>query len=78
MKKKNTNSNNNQSGGTEKVDSDAGSSAFNQGIEQDPGFNDGTKVSDEEKRTGHSVSPGKKKENSTEKNNGRNNSGRKK
>ena len=67
MNKKNANSNNNRSGVSEKEDSNAGSSAFNQGIEQDPSFNDGTKVSDEEKRTGHSPSPGKKKEHSKEK-----------
>ena len=78
MNKKNANRNNNQSGNSKKEDSNAGSSAFNQGIEQDPSFNDGTKVSDEEKRTGHSPSPGKKKEHSKEKSIYRNNLGGKK
>ena len=59
-------SNNNQASATDKKDSNAGSGAFNQGVEQDPDFNDGTKVSDEEKRTGHSPSPGKKKVQSKE------------
>lgn len=44
---------NDQSGGiTDKKDSNAGSGAFNQGSEQDPNYNKGTKISDEEKRTG--------------------------
>ena len=66
MNKKNNNSNNKQSNITGKEDSNSGSGAFNQGVEQDPDFNDGTKVSDEEKRTGHSPSPGKKKVQSKE------------
>lgn len=40
----------------------AGSGAFNQGIEEDPNYDKGTKVSDEEKLSGHSQSPGKEKE----------------
>jgi hypothetical protein len=44
----------NQAGGiTHKHDMNAGSGAFNQGSEQDPDYDKGTKVSDEEKRTGH-------------------------
>ena len=54
---------NKQAGGiTDKKDINAGSGAFNQGSEQDPGYNDGTKVSDEEKRTGQPPAHGKKKE----------------
>jgi hypothetical protein len=63
MKKKD----NTQAGGiTDKKDINAGSGAFNQGSEQDPNYNDGTKVSDEEKQTGHTPSPGKAKEAPTE------------
>jgi len=66
MKKKD---NNTQAGGiTDKKDINAGSGAFNQGSEQDPNYNDGTKVSDEEKQTGHTASPGKAKENSRKRN----------
>lgn len=43
----------NKGGVTDKLDKNAGSGAFNQGSEQDPAYNDGTKVSDEEKKTGH-------------------------
>ena len=44
----------NQAGGiTHKRDKNAGSGAFNQGAEQDPDYDKGTKVSDEEKLTGH-------------------------
>jgi hypothetical protein len=44
----------NQAGGiTHKKDKNAGSGAFNQGAEQDPDYDKGTKVSDEEKLTGH-------------------------
>lgn len=44
----------NQAGGiTHKKDMNAGSGAFNQGAEQDPDYDKGTKVSDEEKLTGH-------------------------
>jgi hypothetical protein len=42
-----------QGGVTDKLDKNAGSGAFNQGSEQDPDYNDGTKVSDDEKKTGH-------------------------
>ena len=52
--------NKDQSGGiTHKKDINAGSGAFNQGSAQDPDFDKGTKVSDEEKRTGHSQSNSK-------------------
>ena len=65
MKKKD----NTQAGGiTDKKDINAGSGAFNQGSEQDPNYNDGTKVSDEEKQTGHTPSSGKARENSRKKN----------
>jgi len=65
MKKKD----NTQAGGiTDKKDINAGSGAFNQGSEQDPNYNDGTKVSDEEKQTGHTPSPGKAREDSIKKN----------
>ena len=67
---------NKQAGGiTDKKDINAGSGAFNQGSEQDPGYNDGTKVSDEEKRTGHTPARGKKKENPKDGNIGKNNAG---
>jgi len=78
MNKKKATSNNNQAGTTKKEDLNAGSSAFNQGIEQDPSFTDGTKVSDEEKRTGHALSDGKKKGHSKERSTGRDNLGGKK
>ena len=56
---------NKQAGGiTDKKDINAGSGAFNQGVEQEPDYDEGTKVSDEEKRTGHTPSPGKEKKNS--------------
>lgn len=42
-----------------KKEPNAGSGGFNQGSEQDPDFDKGTKVSDEEKLTGHQPSPGK-------------------
>ena len=65
MKKKD----NTQAGGiTDKKDINAGSGAFNQGSEQDPNYNDGTKVSDEEKQTGHTPSRGKAREDSIKKN----------
>jgi hypothetical protein len=67
-----------QSGGiTDKKDINAGSGAFNQGSEQDPNYNKGTKVSDEEKRTGQPPLPGKKKENPKNRNTGKNNNGTK-
>ncbi len=53
MKKQNE-KNTDQAGGiTDKKDINAGSGAFNQGSEQDPEYNKGTKVSDEEKKTGN-------------------------
>ena len=62
---------------TEKRESNAGSGAFNQGAEQEPINNGGTKVSDEEKRTGHAPFPGreKKNENLKDNNTGTNNAG---
>lgn len=71
-------SNNHQAGGTtDKKDINAGSGAFNQGAEQDPNYNEGTKVTDEEKQTGHTPSPGKElpKENPEDGNIGKNNAG---
>jgi hypothetical protein len=57
MEKNNPGKDKSQSGGvTDKHDKNAGSGAFNQGSEQDPGYDEGTKVSDAEKRTGHSPS----------------------
>jgi hypothetical protein len=50
------------SGIPHKKDVNEGSSGFNQGSAQDPDYDKGTKVSDEEKRTGHTPSPGKAKE----------------
>jgi len=65
-----------QAGGiTDKKDINAGSGAFNQGSAQDPDYDKGTKVSDEEKRTGHSPSPGKEKEKPEDGNIGKNNAG---
>lgn len=75
MKKKKS-SDTDQSGGiTHKKDSNAGSGAFNQGSEQDPDFDKGTRVSDEEKKTGQPPSPGKAKENPKDGNIGKNNAG---
>ena len=49
-----------QAGGiTHKKDLNAGSAAFNEGTAQDPDYDAGTEVSDEEKKTGHTPSPGK-------------------
>ena len=45
-----------------KQDANEGSTDFNQGSAQDPDYDKGTPVSDEEKRTGHTPSPGKAKE----------------
>lgn len=74
MKKNNKDRDLNQSGGiTHKQDKNAGSGAFNQGSEQDPDFDKGTKVSDEEKRTGESASRGKEKETTKNGNIGKNN-----
>jgi hypothetical protein len=54
---------NDQAGGiTHKKDLNAGSGGFNQGSEQDPDFDQGTQVSDEEKLTGETPSPGKSKD----------------
>lgn len=65
-----------QAGGiTDKKDINARSGAFNQGSEQDPNYNKGTKVPDEEKLTGHTPSPGKEKEVSKNGNAGKNNAG---
>jgi hypothetical protein len=50
-----------QGGVTDKKETNAGSGAFNQGSEQDPDYNKGTNVSDEEKRTGHNPDPGAEK-----------------
>ncbi len=47
----------------------AGSGDFNQGAEADAHLEDGTTVSDEEKRTGHTDDPGKPRD---DKNNGGN------
>ena len=60
---------------TDKKDDNAGSGAFNQGSEQDPDYNDGTKVPDEEKETGHIPFPVKKKEKPKVGNIGKNNAG---
>lgn len=77
MGKKQPGKSNPQSGGiTDKHEMNAGSGAFNQGSEQDPAYNDGTKVSDEEKETGHTPSSlGKEKENPKDGNIGKNNVG---
>ena len=77
MKKNNKKKDKEQSGGiTHKQDRNAGSGAFNQGSEQDPDYDEGTKVSDEEKRTGHSPSNlGKQRENPKDGNIGKNNAG---
>ena len=76
MEKKNNDKQPGSTGGvTDKKDNNAGSAAFNQGAEQDPNYNEGTKVSDEEKRTGHTPSPGKEKENPKDGNIGKNNAG---
>jgi len=71
------NRNNQASSKTDKEVSNAGSAAFNQGVEQDPNYDDGTKVSDEEKLTKHSQSPGKEKQKSKEANIGKNNTAEK-
>jgi hypothetical protein len=77
MNKKQTRKDHRQTGGiTNKKDFNAGSGAFNQGSEQDPDYNDGTKFSDEEKETGHLPSAlGKRKENPKDGNMGKNNAG---
>ncbi|MBC7874317.1 MAG: hypothetical protein H7Y01_09995 [Ferruginibacter sp.] len=77
MDKKQKGSSTDQAGGiTDKKEINAGSGAFNQGSEQDPDYNDGTKVSDEEKETGHTPSNlGKEKEDPKDGNIGKNNAG---
>jgi len=65
-----------QTGGvTDKQDKNAGSGGFNQGSKQDPVVNEGTTVSDYEKKTGHKAFPGKEKENPKDGNIGKNNAG---
>ena len=64
----------NRYGITHKHDKNAGSGGFNQGSKQDPDFDKGTKVSDDEKKTGKSPSNfGKQKENPKDGNMGKNN-----
>jgi hypothetical protein len=48
-----------QDGSTGKKDTNAGSAGFNQGAEQDPDYNKGTKVSDKEKLTQEADDKGK-------------------
>jgi hypothetical protein len=74
MKKGN---NNKAADTTEKKESNAGSGAFNQGAEQESINTGGIKVSDEEKRTGHTPFPRRKKknENLKDSNTGTNNAG---
>ena len=67
------NRNDKASGKTDKEVPNAGSGAFNQGVEQDPNYDKGTKVSDEEKLTGHTPSTDKKKEKRVEENIRKNN-----
>jgi hypothetical protein len=76
MKKKEHNRPGNKPGdATGKQEKNAGSASFNEGVEQDPNYDDGTKVSDEEKKTGHSADLGKQKENPKDGNIGKNNAG---
>lgn len=58
-KDQNSTGNRQYGGVTDKKDKNAGSGAFNEGTEQDPNYNDGTKVSDKEKETGHLPFPRK-------------------
>ena len=61
MDKDQKNKDNKQHGGiTDKKDKNAGSGAFNEGTEQDPNYNKGTPVTDEEKKTGHLPFPSSK------------------
>jgi hypothetical protein len=61
MDKEQDNKGNKQHGGiTDKKDKNAGSGAFNEGTEQDPNYNKGTPVTDEEKQTGHLPYPSSK------------------
>jgi hypothetical protein len=78
MKKSKKDRNHQQHGGiTDKHDKNAGSSAFNQGSEQDPVYNEGVKVSDEEKATGHTPAiPDKKSDNPGGGDTGKNNTRR--
>ena len=62
MEKKNLDKQDQAGGITHKKDLNAGSGGFNQGVEQDPDYDKGTKVSDEEKATGYIPSPGQSKE----------------
>lgn len=55
-----------------KKDVNEGGAGFNQGSAQDPDYDKGTRVSDEEKRTGHTPSPGKAREKGKEKDLGKN------
>ena len=73
MKKKQS-SNDQQSGViTDKKDKNAGSSAFNQGSEQDPNYNDG--IADDPDDPDDPKFPGKKKETPKGGNIGKNNAG---
>ena len=56
-------------------DKNAGSATFNQGSEQDPDYDKGTKVSDEEKKKGNKPALRQKKENPQVGNIGKNNAG---
>jgi hypothetical protein len=70
MKKKT----NDQAGGVaDKKNMNADSSASNEGSQQDPHDNNGRKLTDEEKETGHSALLGKKKENPKDGNIGKHN-----
>jgi hypothetical protein len=66
--------NHQQTGKPRQDDLNKGSGAFNQGAEQDSDYNDGTKVTDEEKETGHTPLT-EKKENPKDGNIGKNNAG---
>ena len=46
---------------SDKKESNAGSASFNQGAAQDPSYDDGIPVSDEEKKTGHIPNPARPK-----------------
>ncbi|MEI9942896.1 MAG: hypothetical protein WDN26_01625 [Chitinophagaceae bacterium] len=58
-----------------KTGKNAGSGGFNQGSEDDLNYDDGTPISDEEKRTGKPADPGREKENPKDGNIGKNNAG---
>lgn len=76
MIKKKDDKQNNQAGGvTHKKDMNAGSGAFNQGSEQDPNYDEGTPVSDKEKKKKDVPVADKKKENPKDGNIGKNNAG---